>query len=626
MIAIKENSGENLIFVISLPRSGSTLLQHILASHSQVGATAEPWVLFPGICALRSGVISANYNAHAGQIALSEFVNQLENKDEQYFHALRLMALDLYNAFMRENGKQRFVDKTSRYYQVLPELFKVFPKAKYIFLIRNPLAVFASFLDHMVFGNWNRLGGPGIRKDLLEGYGLIREGIRYHGDDSIVVRYEGLVSEPEITVTELCKKLGLNFEPSMLNYGEQTGVLSGRLVDPKSIHKHHSPVTDYKNAWKRRFKNPQEQHFAQAFISHLGRELIEDIGYAYSDIEVVLTSPQRIFPPLVKWDVLMKDPANRSTLQRFWLKSVSIWQKEGLLALSKHAGISMFNFVMGPARWLKRATVRGLKYLAAVQPHGIAVITLLLGKKEKNVSYISNLVSSDYELVSGQFEFSSREAEGWKEASIATQQMEAYIPLLEAMHRGIPRQDFLAAADALRLTGLVKPTILEIGCGNGYYSEILTYLTKVSPVYIGLDYSKAMLESARDRYECRSFIQGNALCVPIADNCVDIVWSGTVLMHLPDYEKAIREACRIARRFCVFHSTPVLGCGSTTFLKKKAYGTTVPEVIIARKELESLIHKQGYVIRHILESLPYRVGKVVDHPVDTLTYVCEKCL
>jgi SAM-dependent methyltransferase len=497
---------------------------------------------------------------------------------------------------------------------VLPELFKVFPKAKYVFLIRNPLAVFASFLDHMVFGNWNRLGEPGIRKDLLEGYGLIREGIRYHGDDAIVVRYEELVSEPEETVSELLKKLDLSFEPSMLNYGNSVGVLPGKLVDPKSIQIHQGPVTDYKDAWKVRFNNRQEQHFAQAFIGHLGHGLVEDLGYEYSNIQMVITTPQRGFSPLVKWDVLMTNPGNRSTLQKLELKIAYIWQKEGLGVLIKRAGNSIFNLGMKPVRWLKRVLRRLFRPFVA----------MLTGQKEAKSSNTTNLVSSDYKHVSDQNDFTSGDEDGWKETSVADRQMEAYIPLIYAMYKGAPRQDFLAAANALRLTRLTNPTMLEIGCGNGYYSEILSYLTNLLPVYFGLDFSKAMLDSASARYPDRSFIQGDALGIPIADNSIDIIWSGTVLMHLPDYKKAIREVCRVARRFCIFHSTPVLRDGPTIFLKKKAYGTTVPEVLIAKNEFDKLVRQEGFVIRHILESLPYQVGSVVDSPVDTFTYVCEK--
>ncbi|MFV1990599.1 MAG: sulfotransferase, partial [Acidimicrobiales bacterium] len=40
-------------FLLSLPRSGSTLLQRLLGAHSMVATVAEPWLLIPPLYALR---------------------------------------------------------------------------------------------------------------------------------------------------------------------------------------------------------------------------------------------------------------------------------------------------------------------------------------------------------------------------------------------------------------------------------------------------------------------------------------------------------------------------------------------------------------------------------------------
>jgi ubiquinone/menaquinone biosynthesis C-methylase UbiE len=132
-----------------------------------------------------------------------------------------------------------------------------------------------------------------------------------------------------------------------------------------------------------------------------------------------------------------------------------------------------------------------------------------------------------------------------------------------------------------------------------------------------------MIESARDHYPGHDFIHGDATHLPVTDSAYDVVWSGTVLMHLADYGKSIAESCRVARRFCIFHSTPVLADGLTTFLSKKAYGMPVVEVIINQAEFENLVRAQGFVIRHMLESLSYKVD-IVKGTVHTLTYVCER--
>jgi SAM-dependent methyltransferase len=601
----EEDLGTELIFIISLPRSGSTLLQHILAGHSQVAATAEPWVLFPAACALKSGALTADYNASIGRIALSEFLAQLQGGEERYYAAVRRMALHLYNAYMSESGKERFLDKTSRYYQVLPELFRIFPEASYVFLIRNPLATLASFLEYMVFGNWQRLGEPGIRNDLCDGYGLMRQGIRYFGDDAIVVRYEELVERPEAVVAQLCRSLELEFEPEMLNYGERVGVLPGKLVDPRSIHRHQAAVKDYAHAWRSKFTTRQERYLAQAFLAHLGPELVNSLGYSYESMAAVVSGKGRAWAPLLPWSALMVPPGQRSTMQRWRLALARIFQKEDIRPVIKHVGKRVANL---PAM----APVRRLVWRAGERP--------ALCRS----SSLAQPVSSEYRIVDDTQHFPPSVLHGWQSPSVPERQMAAYCPLLKAMYDGKPRRDFAVAAQALRLMNLSMPTLLEIGCGNGYYYEVLTHLGGASIEYVGSDYSPAMVESARQRYPNLRFAIGDAIELPFADGCFDVAWSGTVLMHIVNYGKAIEETCRIARRFCVFHSTPVLADAPTTFLSKNAYGTRVPEVIINQAEFEHLLHEQGFAIRHILESLPYNAGNVVGGSVHTLTYVCEK--
>ncbi|MCP4535630.1 MAG: methyltransferase domain-containing protein [Chloroflexi bacterium] len=609
--------GEHILFIISLPRSGSTLVQHILASHSTVAATAEPWILYPSALALRSQALSADYNANIGYIALTDFLKQLDGGQDEYYAAVRKMALHLYNAFLIQHGKERFLDKTSRYYLILPELFQIFPKAKYIFLLRNPLAVFTSFLESMVSRNWTSLGRPGIRNDLLDGYQLVRQGIRYFGDDAIVVKYEDLVNDPETVVQRMCKCLDLEFELEMLRYGDQVGVLSGKLVDTKSIHQHQIVVKDYRDAWRSKLTTRQERHLAQAFLTHLGVELTNSLGYSYQELANAIPKERQGWTPLPSWQTLMTPTAQKSWLQRRTLELLYIWQKKGTSATLKQIGgwavkLGVKSFGAGWKRTKNLSILRPIRQ--RVRDIRNRFYTAL-GKRS---------VSSDYRVVV-QSQVTPDLLRGWQVASVAEQQFMAYHSLLKKMYKGEPRQDFVVAAQALHLTKLTNPTILEVGCGNGYYSEVLAYLTRRSITYTGLDYSWAMIESAQDHYPDHNFIHGDATHLPVADIAYDVVWSGTVLMHLADYGKCIAESCRAARRFCIFHSTPVLVDGLTTFLSKKAYGMPVVEVIINQAEFENLVRAQGFVIRHVLESLPYNVDKVKG-TVHTLTYICERVL
>ena len=228
--------------------------------------------------------------------------------------------------------------------------------------------------------------------------------------------------------------------------------------------------------------------------------------------------------------------------------------------------------------------------------------------------------SADYRLYAD----GPQAAEGWKATQIAARQHGAFKPLLDAARNGNARLDFRVAADAIRATQAANPLILEIGCGSGYYSEVLPRLLGESIRYFGLDYSSAMTSLARAEYPDSQFITGDALALPVATESCDIAMSGTSLMHIPEYERAIAEMVRVSRQWCIFHTVPVMSRRGTVMLSKLAYGERVPEIIFNRGELEQLIAQHGLRVALVKESFPYDVSAVVGENTMTLTYLCER--
>jgi ubiquinone/menaquinone biosynthesis C-methylase UbiE len=191
------------------------------------------------------------------------------------------------------------------------------------------------------------------------------------------------------------------------------------------------------------------------------------------------------------------------------------------------------------------------------------------------------------------------------------------------MHAGNPRLDFTVAAQALLMTGLDSSTLLEVGCGSGYYSEVLPLLSGRTVQYTGLDYSPAMVDVARENYPGSEFVVGDATALPFAENSFDIVMNGVSLMHILGYKDAIAESGRVARKWCIFHTVPLLVSRQTTVLTKNAYGSPTVEVIFNEDELRTLLKENGMNIRHTLESIPYDLSDVLGERTVTQTFVCE---
>jgi ubiquinone/menaquinone biosynthesis C-methylase UbiE len=214
--------------------------------------------------------------------------------------------------------------------------------------------------------------------------------------------------------------------------------------------------------------------------------------------------------------------------------------------------------------------------------------------------------------------------DGWRDQGVAQRQFEAYSKLIQQARAGHPRLDLKVAARCVELTGLENPFIIEVGCGSGYYSEVIPMFLGQAIRYVGVDYSASMTLLGRQTYPNIPFAIGDACCLPLKDGCCDILLSGNSLMHIPKYQVAIAESMRVSRAYCIFHTVPVMAQRTTTLLTKKAYGQPVVEVIFNQSELETLLAGQGLYIVQRFQSIPYDVSAVVEEQTWTLTYLCRK--
>lgn len=236
------------------------------------------------------------------------------------------------------------------------------------------------------------------------------------------------------------------------------------------------------------------------------------------------------------------------------------------------------------------------------------------------------LTSTDYEVLGGVEDARQAQASslGWLASRTVARQERAYRNLIAAMKRGEPRLDFTVAAEAVAATGLVKPSLLEIGCGSGYYSDVFATLLPGGVTYTGVDYSTAMIDRARAQYPAVQFEVADATRLPYGDARFDIAFNGVSLMHIVDYAAAIREMARVASRYCILHTVPVFDDHGTTWLRKYAYGAPVVEIVFGRAELMMLCKESGLQLERTWPCIPYDVSGITGHHSTTETYLFSK--
>lgn len=308
--------GENLIFVISQPRAGSTMLQKVLGAHPEIHTVSEPWIALHPLFALRSTGVATDYDSTLARTAAEEFLAKLPEGEDAYWVGVRRMLNHLYGRALEESGKRIFLDKTPRYYFAIPELRHVFPRARFVFLLRNPLAVLASILDTWV-GNDDAARFRPFRHDLVAAPSLLVSGIRSLGRAAIVARYEELASEPEAAIRRLCSRLGIGFYPEMIEYGAAAGGEKWLFGDQSNVYRESRPVPDYAGRWRSVLgMSPVWEGWARAYLAALGPALVRDLGYDYAGLSASLST----VPASRDWEAITRTEAEAQALVRAQLE------------------------------------------------------------------------------------------------------------------------------------------------------------------------------------------------------------------------------------------------------------------------------------------------------------------
>ncbi|MBS0362372.1 MAG: sulfotransferase, partial [Proteobacteria bacterium] len=197
------------IFVVGLPRSGSTLVEQILASHSQVEGTME----LPDIIFLARSLTDARGEGERG--AYPDVLARLSGDE---LSALGRAYMDR-TAIQRKLGRPFFIDKMPNNFLHAGLISLILPNARIVDTRRDGMATgFSAFKQHFARGqNWSY--------DLAEIGWFYRDyvALMAHFDTVMPgrihrVNYEAMVDDTEAEVRRLLAYCGLPFEPECLEF------------------------------------------------------------------------------------------------------------------------------------------------------------------------------------------------------------------------------------------------------------------------------------------------------------------------------------------------------------------------------------------------------------------------
>ena len=262
---------DQLIFLISQPRAGSTMLQALLSNNNRVATTSEHWLLLNATGLLKPDLLKADFNAWAANDALQSVYN-VERK-QAIEEGSRELALRFYSTIGTGND-MLVLDKTPRYYEIIPEIRATFPGARIILLIRDPRAVLRSIMD-----TWNLYTYQDLyemRRDIFHAPSMLLQSKKDLASDPLtqVVRFEDLLDNPGTVVGSLYRWLGLNYTDAVLDYSKNEQY-KGKYGDPIGAQAAKKPGK--MKEWSAYETSQQYRSFFEGYSYYL-KDILEDLG------------------------------------------------------------------------------------------------------------------------------------------------------------------------------------------------------------------------------------------------------------------------------------------------------------------------------------------------------------
>jgi hypothetical protein len=236
-----QKTADGLFFIVGSGRSGTTLLRAMFDAHSQLAIPSETQMY---------GYFDLQFRkefeeGRARDEVLHKFlatsrISALKVSEERVREMLggvydwdRLF-LALLTGFREDRGVERVGEKTPKHIMVYDQLASLFPKSKFIHIVRDPRAVVASY-THAKFYQYTDGTNP---------YRAIQKWTRvmdkhFEAEQKLgpsrytLLRYEDLAAQPTAELQRLCSFLDVPFEEQMLDF--QNRAEAGHIQDQTNL-------------------------------------------------------------------------------------------------------------------------------------------------------------------------------------------------------------------------------------------------------------------------------------------------------------------------------------------------------------------------------------------------------
>lgn len=302
-------------FIIGAPRSGTTLLQSLISSHSQFFSPPETSFFFNIIpllgnqyaypdCPIDENEIKIIKNDFQRMTGIAPNIDATVAPGTTIKDAFE----NLLSAFNRDR-KPRWIEKTTNHARCMLTIRRFYPQAKFVHLIRDPVDCVASM------ANIRPTSLSDFRISYISSYyefaRLWKKNVvsvlRYPDRENVLhIFYEDLVLRPRVTLGQICAFLGVPFEEHLMETFHES---AASLFSQESCPWQNDNLvpgfhTDAVHKWRRKLP-PQKVWLIQKYTQDLARYLgyYEGVGvhlrfmiplYAFADLTKLAVSVTRL--------------------------------------------------------------------------------------------------------------------------------------------------------------------------------------------------------------------------------------------------------------------------------------------------------------------------------------------
>jgi len=268
---------ENIIFLLGNPRSGTTLLQKLISTSTNVETTGEPWLQLFLQGSTDTTLVSSKFDQKLMVRAL-DCVEEENNTHNLLNDLLKDLSLKYYSGLknsINQNAKY-FMDKTPRYSVVCDKIVKQHPNSKYILITRNPFDIACSVITAWTSSVDEFLCIESFMADFEIGLVKLAALMKTPPTNLLICSYEEVTQNTSVELKKIAKFLQLPFSEFSLDYSKNSKKFE--FGDDKQVDNQVKAVRN-RSSWRSALKCHEDYLKLCKYLEELPAEVLAIMNY-----------------------------------------------------------------------------------------------------------------------------------------------------------------------------------------------------------------------------------------------------------------------------------------------------------------------------------------------------------